>query len=379
VLLRALILACALAPASDVDAPSPTTSTTPVGLDVVIVRAPEPTASALRDALRVRLPDAEVLPFADESFARVSGRPFVYLEVTIDDAPDGATRLLFVLSDGRAYLRDVRPEPDQPARSVAATIANTLGAIEEERFLPDRTAVDVPRPEPPAEPMPAREQAPPAPVTSSTDIEPPASPATPERARAPRAHVGVGASVVGSFGLAPATPAARFPVGGGLDAAVRLPIGVTVEAGLRGLTRAHSGYRMLRLRGHVAAGFTWARQRLELGATIGPTIEGWALRDADGRVGTRGPEGGRRQVLLGAAAAIVAGVLLPPWPSARAIVRVSARAELAVSALPSGSAARVLHVAPPMSTIFTAGGVETMLGLDVRVWLPVYGPPARPR
>lgn len=370
-LFHALILACALAPPADAQPEPDATSTTPKGLDVVIVRV-DSGADDLEQALRVRLPGAEVLPFADESFAHVQGRPFVYLEITTSSDVDATTRLYVVLSDGRAYVRDVRPDPEQPARAIAATIANTLTAIEEERLLPDRTQVEVPRPDPapgPAAPEPAAPE--PTPPVPAEPPPPPAEPPPPSLAAAPPLLFGFGATMSGLFGLAPVTPAARFPLALAVRTLVRLPVGVVIEAGVRGAGRSSAGYRLVRLRGQVAAGYAWSRRRVEVGGVIGPTLEGWTLSDPNGRVSSVGPSGGRRPVLLGAAAALSAGVLLPPAPADRVQVSLAARAELAVSALPSGSAARVIDVGPPTIVIFTAGGVEASFGVDVVVRFPV--------
>jgi hypothetical protein len=372
-------VAFGVAPQTEVEAtveadPPPVASPRSAGLRAVIVRTPEARMAALGEALRVRVEGIEILPFEGASYAKVEGEPYGVLEI-LPRADGSGTELRLVLWDGRAFERSVPTDAEHDDRAVATTVANLLVAIEEERLLPDRTQVSVPRPEPRPEPEP--EPAPePEPRPEPEPAPAPDPEPTPTPSPAPRSRVDLSAAlrVDPVFGLSPRPVPGPTAVGGTLALAVRLPSALYVEGGARVVTAAARGYRLLRARGHVVVGYAYRRRVLVLGAAAGPSGEGWGVRDSGGRASSTGPDGARRPGLVGIVAQSYVGVLLPARPEAAVRVRLAARFELAASALPSGAAARVLDAATLSAPLFVAGGVESSVGVELGLW---WRPPRR--
>lgn len=363
-----LALAAAEPSATAAVAPAPGVARDPPPL---VVHATAIPVADLRRELGRRWP--ELVIFDRDGFVEVDGEPFVYVEIlgeTIGEAPLSVT---LIVSDGRAYVRQVTPGEDR-ARAVALVVGNLLEAILTEDVPPDFSAQipgRIARPTPPpirrvARPQPAPAPSP-APAPTPTPVvvrEPP-----------PRWRIGVQAHAQLVLGLVPSrrgTPT----FGGGSSALARAPRGLSFGVAARWTTAEASGYRLLRTRVSALVGWTGIAGELEWSALVGPSVEPFAVSRGGDRRALAGLSG--RSVLFGAAAIAAVGyrVRLPgPQPTS---LRVGIHFELASSVLDSGGAAQVLvREAAGDRLLFGAGGLEAALGADLTVWFDLGRP--RPR
>jgi len=326
---------------------------------VVIVRTSAIELEILRPALVSRLPELEILPYDNASFAHVEGRPFAYVELLGEDHPKREVSITIILSDGRAYLRRFEPDSHDRVRSIAVTLTNTLTAIAEEGLEPDRYAQPVPVPvSEPEAPVELRRM-PPVPTRPERKLER-RSVGEPE---AP-AELAISIPVVTTFGLAPISDFASW--GGGARLDVRLRNGFAMTAGFRAAGRSHADVRLMRLRTLTGLGYAWRRGSFELVALAVATIEPWFVtRDGTPEHLTGQQE--TRSLLIGAAMIASPGFHVQPRSAPRINLRLGVHAELAASVLPSGAAARV-YSGGSSSAAFTLGGFEISLGADFTLW-----------
>ncbi|MCB9715633.1 MAG: hypothetical protein H6712_17320 [Myxococcales bacterium] len=330
----------------------------------------------VRDALALRLPHTELLPFDDASFAGLGGQPFAYVEIAIEPGPDAEVALTIVLSDQRAYLRRFAPEADRPLRSIVTTVANTLVAIEQEQIEADERVAEIPRPEPePSEPAlteptpaltePTPTPAEPEPTPPATNVEPPPRP--------PPYELGVAGSMLTIFGLAPA-PVRAFAAGGGeARVSARLRRGALVELGLRFASRGRLDHRLWRNRLSLAGGYAWRGERFGVAAVAGPTVEPWTVRRLGTPTGVSAADQTSATPLWGAMMAVTPSLRWRVAPTLA--LALGLRTELATGVLGSGASARVLGLDPaePPETsptvLFTLGGLELSTALELTVWI----------
>lgn len=342
------------------------------GLRWAVLRVEGRAWAEVRDELAPRLPQMEILPFEDETFERIGGELFAYVELVIEPGPEPDVDLAIVLSDRRAYLRRFTPERSEALRSIATTVANTLAAIEQEA-LPADDEAEIPRPEP--EPEPELEPEPePAPAP---ELAPAPAPALPNAApTSPPFELGLTVAGQAIFGLAPSTVRGVAGLGGEARISARQRNGLLVELGLRVSGRGQDGHRLWRNRLQLAVGYAWRSGSFGVAAVAGPTLEPWAIRSG-GVATTPTPLGDARATpLWGAGAAVTPGLYRRLSPALT--LRLAVRLELQGSVLGSGAAARVLapagtvdasgSVLPPRE-LFTLGGLEASTGLELTLWI----------
>ncbi|MCA9714658.1 MAG: hypothetical protein KC468_08240 [Myxococcales bacterium] len=348
----------------------------------LVIRSPERAAldlDALRSALELRAPGRTIALVGRAAPTEVSGGPWALLDLR----PDGdAVVLSVILEDGRAFDRRVVVEPEEAPRAVAATVANLLAAIEEQRVVADREDVARPElpelrepsepsepsgPKEPREPPEARE-----PISSDSEMpnapsrtpEPASPPETPARAPSPSLGLSLAPGVALGLG-APTDPGALAAGGGELGIDLKLPVGALVGLGLRGAARAREGYRVDRLRVALVGGYRYRARAFELDARLLASVEPW--RVANVGAGTASADG---EALVGYALGFGARMEPGVWFSARPGVdlRVGPWVELTVSGA-ADEDFTVVHVRDADgSSLFRVGGVELSLGVSVGAW-----------
>ncbi|MCA9695755.1 MAG: hypothetical protein KC636_39625 [Myxococcales bacterium] len=349
------------APVQDIDAP--------VHGVVILEGDSSVDAQALQAALELR---ARTRP------VKIAGRdpdhvgPWAYLEVR---GGGGSVDFTLILEDGRAFDRSLAVEAEDVSRAVAATVANLLAAIEEDRVEADRSEVPVPEvaapapepaPEPEPEPAPVEEPAPPP-------VEPPRAPVEePSPPPRPALTFGVALTPAVILGLGPPTdPGPLAAGGGGLDLALRLRRGAVIGLGVRGAARVREGYRLERLRIAAGAGYDLQRGRFELQARLSATVEPWRVVTDDGQAELISADDHAQApgVALGLAALLEPGLL---FTLNKARLRLALSLELAGSGVigPEG-----LSVAQISSTtddgrlsLLRMGGLELGVGLTLGAW-----------
>ena len=377
-----MILALAMTPAG-APSPAPAASEEPTGvpeapdarprLRAVALRADGVDASAVADALRLRLAEVTVttgaLPASDpdapalDLFAKVEA-----------GASSEEVRLTLVASDGRAFDRTIELAPEQDASQRAATVARTIAVlapgIEAGTVTPDRDDVAIPSEardecEPCPEPLPPAELPP----------EPVVVPPEPPREDPPRLEIGPGVRLSVGTGLGAPREVDRFAGGGGsVDVALRLRSGAVVLAGARFVTRTGGDEdaprtRVNRLRVLVAGGYAWrpAAGAFELESLAGLSVEPWWVRRDGERVSFDEPS----PPLIGGILRLAPGGVVR---RERVALRFGAFAELALAWLPRAGAgvARVSASRNGVLTpLFRVGGPEVVFGLEARAWFGV--------
>lgn len=301
----------------------------------------------------MRLVDRPVTQSAAARAPR-KGELFGYVEIERGDAERASMRLL--LSDGRAYSRDIEAPPTARSREIAATIANLIVGIEEGAIAPTAEHVALPKALRPVAPPPERPAARPV---------PPRAPARPEW----------GLVVGGAAILAIGPPAPQgFAAGGGeLRGEVRWPRGLTAGLGLRIAGHRARDYGLVRIRVAPGLGYAYRRGAFELHVLGAITIEPWLATQS----GSVADAADRRPVsaLLGGAVRLepVGRIRLAHGRS----LRIGPFVELAGSAIPSrdGGVARVRvrDEAGALDDLFRAGGFEIAAGLVLGPWIPMPG------
>ena len=90
---------------------------------------------ALERAIALRLPGLTLAADAASAPPPDDGALRAFIELQHRDA---AVRLSLILSDGRAYLRELEVDADAPVRPTAGALANLIAAIEDDTAVPDR-------------------------------------------------------------------------------------------------------------------------------------------------------------------------------------------------------------------------------------------------
>ncbi|MCA9694122.1 MAG: hypothetical protein KC636_31340 [Myxococcales bacterium] len=365
----ALTLAPAVATArADEDLSLQSSLNTPI--EVVVLRADSVDAAALERALASRAPGVAIYRFGDDAAPALTGdapgrRVFIDVAVAPADAAEPGYRLIFILTDGRAYERDVGEEGG--VRAIASAIANTLAAIEDDAIRPARKQATIPEPTPAApaptpEPEPAPEPAPAEPA--------PVEPAPVEPAPTPLLDLGFDLAPVTALVLAPGRLQGSAGYGGALRLTARLPRGAGFAIGARTLARSSDGLWLVRTRVSAAAGYILRVNAVELVTIAGASVEPWSVREGGERITLgAGP-------LLGGFVSAAFGYRLRPRRREGLALRIGARLELGGSALPSGRAAEVRRPDELRPTL-GLGGFELAVGIDVALWFTLRR--ARPR
>lgn len=382
----ALLLAALLAapaPPAAASAPPAAAARAPT----LVVRARGLDERALADALRPRSGGADVVLLRDVASVDPD-HTFVDVEVQA-----GELAVTVILRDGRVF---VRRGPRGGPRDAARLCASMLAAIADDALapLPERAASPalaaapsgqvsedmspetadppsdpavpppadtvIPQPVPPA-PSPDPKDMSSAPATDDL-VEPPGVPPSPvPEDRRPLLTFGLAGGPL--FGLQP-DPGVR---GGGGEVRVDLRGSRVwlVTAGVRaaGHTAVGMGpenreerFGLARLRVSLGAGAWLTRGRFELRATANLSVEPWFVTRAGRRV--EFGESTDPAPLLGG------HIRIAPTYAVTRRLDLGAFAEVAASATPTGNAVRVRFGEP---RIFTLGGVEVSLGVELRV------------
>lgn len=361
-------------------------------------------AQATRRALALRLPD---LPLYDRS----QGAPntgevglYAYFEIRRRDPETLALRI--ILSDGRAFRRELHPGVGDPARVIAGTLASLLPAIEEATVLADDDDVALPdalltleehtggsppnhiEPEDPATSSPKtslRDPQTPGDPDDLDDLDDPDDPDDPDAPRASEApppfvpasalELGISLGTSALFGTAPQV-GWRGSVGHlGLD--FRLTKGVLAGLELRLGDGRSREFRVLRLRSALAIGYLLRRRAFEAPISALVTVEPWWLRSSDSSPTSIG-DGTPPRPLLGLGLRIAPGYSFAFAGGLH--LRIGARLEAALSGEPRQGLRRPLLLDPSDgSPAITLGGLEFSGGLELTLWLPTLSANRRSR
>ena len=309
----------------------------------------------LERAISLRLPGLTLVALGEQAPPFEDGSLRAFLEIAHSDA---SVRLSLILSDGRAYLRELEVDADDAVRPTAGALANLVAAIEDDTAVPDRENVPLP-----AALAPAPEPTKPVPEDRP---EPTPVPVTPAPPAAPRWELGPSLRIGGALGLSP--PPGLRGAGAGLGLDARAPSGLLLALDVQWLTRAVDRYHLHRLRVALGLGYALRRGGFELPVALLVGVEPWWLAQSGQRVPLRADHGPPPAPLLGL------GLRISPGYGAEigkhgARLRVGARAELWTSGQ-AGAGLRRPELRLPTGPV-NLGGVELQLGLEVGVWLPV--------
>ncbi|WAS96861.1 hypothetical protein [Nannocystis punicea] len=353
----------------------------------LVVRARGLDERALAAALRPRSGGADVVLLRDVASVDPD-HTFVDVELQA-----GELAVTVILRDGRVF---VRRGPGGGPRDAARLCASMLAAIADDALapLPERAAspalaaapseqVPEDMSEEPAEPAvpapPERSADPPQIVPVAPVLEPapqdmsltPAAddlvePAPPERpkpaAKDRRPTLSLGLAGGPLFGLGP--DAGVRGGGGEVRVDLRGPRVWLVSAGVRaaghslvrpGMESREERFGLARVRVSLGAGAWLTRGRFELRATANLSVEPWFVTHVGRRVSFG--ESTDPAPLLGGHIRIAPTFAVTRW------LDLGAFAEVAASATPTGNAVRVRL---GDTRIFSAGGVEASLGLELR-------------
>ncbi len=356
--------------------PAPVASRAPVStrIGLAVLRADGfADRGGLERAISLRLPGLTIVPLGEPTPPARDGSLRAFIELEHDAA---TVRLSLILSDGRAYLREIETDADgadgvddadDAVRPAAGALANLIAAIEDDTAVPDQQNVPLPpalAPAPePAEPVP--------------EDRPEFARVIPPAPLAPRWEVGPSLRVGAAFGLS--RPPGLRGAGPGLGLDARAPSGLLLALDLQWLTRPVDRAHLQRIRVALGIGYTLRRGGFELPVAALVGIEPWWLGQDGYRVPLRAANAGPPAP---PAPLIGLGLRLSPGYSASigeqgARLRVGARVELWGSGQ-LGPGLRRPELRLP-ADVAHLGGVELQLGLEVGVWLPVRRGVRKPR
>ncbi|MDC0666588.1 hypothetical protein [Nannocystis radixulma] len=383
----ALLLAVLLAAPAPTAPEPPSSPAAAARAPTLVVRARGLDERALAGALRPRSGGADVVLLRDVASVDPD---HTFVDVELQAAELTVT---IIVRDGRVF---VRRGPGGGPRDAARLCASMLAAIADDALapLPERAtspalaagpSEQVPEdmPESPSDDVPLAVPVPPAPepepavppnpvpqdMLPRSDplavVEP--APARPPPVPAPKAMrptVEFALSGGPLFGLG--VPDADVRGGGGeVRVDLRGPRAWLVTAGVRaaghvvgrtGPASREEQFGLARVRVSVGAG-TWLRRgRFELRATANLAVEPWLVTHANQRV--RPGESVDPAPLLGG------HIRIAPTFAVTRRLHLGAFAEVAASATPTGNAVRVRL---SQSRLFTMGGLEASLGIELRV------------
>ena len=335
--------------------------TYPLALVLVSVRGLQ--SNAVLSALRLRTHVAVVLdiPPGKEADVYVGIRP----------SPGAASKFSVevIVSDGRAYDRQVEVAGGQAERTVATTVAQLLAAIEDDTVTPDRADVPLPSSTTPetqlADPPRADAVAPVSPSAGrdAAQITPPA--------RDPY-QLGVWMGAATGWGLPRLAEVGPLAAGGGvLGMDVSFPQAVLLGTSFRFAARTSvDDLALLRFRVAMGAGYRLRVKWFELPVMVSAVLEPWwVLHHGDAIFPSRRPT--RARWVAGGAIRLSPRVRIPLKSSARAMA-VGLHLELEVTSAPAKplGTTRILvaNEEPVPRPVFRVGGVELWTGLDLTVW-----------
>jgi hypothetical protein len=320
------------------------------------------------DALALRLSPVPIVAHGEAEAPTGEGL-HAYVHVP---APTGDRyRVEIIVSDGRAYAREITAPEAMAGRILGGELALLLRGIEEGTLAPDRHDAVIPGTDDDGS---TTSQAPEESVEPPHGGEPPPAFARSPRERS-RPELGVLTGAGASLGVAPGTDVAASVVAlGELGLEVRWPSGGAVSADVRVGGRRPSPYSLVRTRIAVGGGYVLRRSAFELPVRAWLAVEPWGVR-AGGRGTPVVPiEGTARQVpLLSLVARVEPGVRVRLAGRRTPLsLRVGPYVELAAGAVFSdGVGAARLRDAGTGEVIARLGGLELGLGLCVQLWLGV--------
>lgn len=321
---------------------------------------------ALLDALGLRLAPIPIVAHQAAAPAPTGEGLQVYVHVP---APlDARYRVEIIVSDGRAYAREIAAPEAMAGRILGGELALLVRGIEEGTLAPDRRDAVIPVDADPHVDPRADERA----------SQPPSGPLAPAVARAspppvdPRAELGLFMGGGGSLGVAPGAHLAASAVGAGaLGLEVRWPGGGAVSAEVRVGGRRPSPFSVVRTRVAVGGGYVLRRAAFELPVRLWLAVEPWGVR-MHGRGTPVTPLAGaaRPAPLVGLVARAEPGLRVPLPTRPSLALRVGPYVELAGSAVWSeGAAVPRLYDAGSHAVIARLGGLELGLGLCAQLWV----------
>ncbi|MGH1342192.1 MAG: hypothetical protein ACRBN8_11600 [Nannocystales bacterium] len=323
-------------------------------------------ADSFDRALQTRLPDRSRIP-AGNPDARAGVEHWGYVLVR---PVEGGWSLALILADGRGYYRHVAShDGGDAARLIASTLSNLIASVEEDALVADAQNVAVPD-EQPATPKPQPEPEPEPPPNPSSQPTQPAEPSSPEAPPAPRDELGLTLRGVVQWPLGPPAPGGLAGGGAELSVSGRRHGGLVLGGSAGGLGRASAGYRLIRLRLAVFAGYGLRRGRFELVTAAGASAQPWFVRGPDGSEALRsGQQEGRSvSALWGGFVQTSPGLHLDAGAT-RLRLGPTIRLSGAATAQGGGGVARVLRQTEAgAEALFRLGGLELTTGLGVTVW-----------
>ncbi|MCH9681208.1 MAG: hypothetical protein K0V04_07240 [Deltaproteobacteria bacterium] len=328
--------------------------------------------SALVDALSPRVPHLDFEQFEAAADVREEGlAAFVELrpEPQGVDAQRSGFVLTIVVSDGRAFDRQIETDPDEEetTRVLASTVANLLIAIEAGTIEADRG--DVPLPIVAAPVCPTCEC--PAPVTCPV-VEPTPPKKAPPAPIPPAIQLGPVVIPTMTVGLGAPIEADRFAGAGatvGLHARLRRGAFFGVE--VRTIGRGEAlGTQLVRFRGAVGAGYRLRRGAWSLGASLWGTVEPWRIRGA--------PIDPPPAPMWGLAARIQPALVHNARGGRPLALTIGPTFELGMSGMLDGQGAQVGLVSSTFDgrefTRMRVGGLEFSTGLSATLWFGLPRP-----
>jgi len=342
-------------------------------------------AAATRKAIGLRLPDVAL--YDQGQSARRGDEEGLYAVLEIRQRDPETIAIRVVLSDGRAFRREVHPGEAEPSRVLAGTLASLVPAIEEATVIADEEDVPLPEAlvlEPDERPLvdahalkdegengddaedDKGDTGEPDPDNATDD-----PPATKTNAPALQAsaplEIGLNIGTSALFGVHAPSLGWRGAAGHlGVD--VRLPKGLLAGIELRLSGGRASDLRLLRLRSAIAVGYSVRRRAFELPIAALLTVEPWWTRDPQGRQPVNLAEDTPRP-LLGVGVRVAPGLFLSLGKDLH--LRIGARLEAALSGEPRDGLRRPVVRGPSLeSPALTLAGLELTTGLDLTIWLP---------
>ncbi len=343
-------------------------------LAVVRLDVDEQLRAPLTEALSLRL-EASIEAFGDHTPGRGDeGQAYVRIR-----GPDHETyAIAIILSDGRAYDRQVVAPPSMAGRILGSELALLLRGIDEGTLVPDRQDAVIPPPDPEPAPVEPVQEGPPESVPSTDEGSSSHRPAPPRSLL----ELGLRADAGGLLGIVPAVDIGASAAGaGGLGLDLRWPGGAVLSADLRVGGRRVAPYSVIRTRIALGGGLVARRGAFELPVVAQLAIEPWGVR-AQGRGTTVHPiDGAARQVPL-------VGVVVRASPGARlsvagrpsSMVRIGPYVELSGSAVFSdGVGVPRLRDVGTGAVVARMGGLELAAGLSLQLWLELEAGASRSR
>lgn len=347
-----------------------TRAETTLRIERVMLDADAPLQSSLQGALALRMAPTPVTAYEGATPGTDGLRVYVYVQ----DPHEDRYRVEVIVSDGRAYAREIVAPEAMAGRILGGELALLLRGIEEGTLVPDRHDAVIPGSDA-VGPVDDRE-------ASLAPAKAPLDDPEPHAADAPRLELGLFTGGGGSFGVAPAPDIAASGIGlGELGFELRWPTGASVSADLRVGGRRSSPFSVVRTRIALGGGYVLRRGTLELPLRAWLGVEPWGVR-ANGRGTPVVPiDGAARQVpLLGLVLRADPGLRLSFAERPALAVRIGPYVELAASAVWSdGVGAPRLRAAGTGEVVARLGGLELGLGLGLQLWLATSQGPLRGR